>query len=175
MKPARGSLTLLRRRLPILEWGAEYTGKTLVGDLVAAAIVSMMLIPQSLAYALLVGARVRKDQGLREEALMVARLARDAYASIKNARKPASVGNRRVNAFSEIRIEPWNTDNRIGSRPTIFSLPLAPASMTSRVTLVALRTINASKPPMSATSVLGSLFWVSGSIPASGYSGASSS
>ena len=46
---------LLRRRLPILDWGAEYSRQTLVGDLVAAAIVSIMLIPQSLAYALLVG------------------------------------------------------------------------------------------------------------------------
>ena len=55
MKPASGLGSLLRRRLPILEWGAEYSGQTLVGDLVAAAIVSMMLIPQSLAYALLVG------------------------------------------------------------------------------------------------------------------------
>jgi SulP family sulfate permease len=47
--------TLLRRYLPILEWGAEYSRQTLTGDLVAAAIVSIMLIPQSLAYALLVG------------------------------------------------------------------------------------------------------------------------
>ena len=46
---------LIRRYLPILEWVAEYSGKTLVGDLVAAAIVTIMLIPQSLAYALLVG------------------------------------------------------------------------------------------------------------------------
>ena len=46
---------LIRRYLPILEWGAEYSSKTLVGDLVAAAIVTIMLIPQSLAYALLVG------------------------------------------------------------------------------------------------------------------------
>jgi SulP family sulfate permease len=46
---------LLRRRLPILDWGAEYSRQALVGDLVAAAIVSIMLIPQSLAYALLVG------------------------------------------------------------------------------------------------------------------------
>ena len=46
---------LIRRYLPILDWGAEYSGKTLVGDLVAAAIVTIMLIPQSLAYALLVG------------------------------------------------------------------------------------------------------------------------
>ena len=46
---------LIRRYLPILDWGAEYSSKTLVGDLVAAAIVTIMLIPQSLAYALLVG------------------------------------------------------------------------------------------------------------------------
>lgn len=46
---------LLRRRLPILDWGPEYSRQALVGDLVAAAIVTIMLIPQSLAYALLVG------------------------------------------------------------------------------------------------------------------------
>jgi SulP family sulfate permease len=55
MTSETGFAALLRRRLPILEWGAQYSGQTLVGDLVAAAIVSMMLIPQSLAYALLVG------------------------------------------------------------------------------------------------------------------------
>jgi len=46
---------LLRRYLPILKWGREYSRQALTGDLVAAAIVSIMLIPQSLAYALLVG------------------------------------------------------------------------------------------------------------------------
>ena len=46
---------LLRRYLPILAWGAEYSRLTLVNDLIAAAIVTVMLIPQSLAYALLVG------------------------------------------------------------------------------------------------------------------------
>ena len=46
---------LIRRYLPILDWAAEYSSKMLVGDLVAAAIVTIMLIPQSLAYALLVG------------------------------------------------------------------------------------------------------------------------
>ena len=46
---------LLRRYLPILAWGAEYSRRTLVNDLTAAAIVTIMLIPQSLAYALLVG------------------------------------------------------------------------------------------------------------------------
>jgi SulP family sulfate permease len=55
VKSEGGLAGLLRRRLPILEWGPQYSGQTPVGDLVAAAIVSMMLIPQSLAYALLVG------------------------------------------------------------------------------------------------------------------------
>lgn len=43
------------RWLPILEWGAAYNRHTLVADLLAAAIVTVMLIPQSLAYALLAG------------------------------------------------------------------------------------------------------------------------
>ena len=46
---------LLRRYVPIFSWGAEYSRQTLANDLVAAAIVTIMLIPQSLAYALLVG------------------------------------------------------------------------------------------------------------------------
>jgi SulP family sulfate permease len=46
---------LARRYLPILDWGARYTGKTFANDLIVAAIVTVMLIPQSLAYALLAG------------------------------------------------------------------------------------------------------------------------
>ena len=46
---------MLRRYLPILTWGAEYSRRTLVNDLIVAAIVTVMLIPQSLAYALLAG------------------------------------------------------------------------------------------------------------------------
>jgi SulP family sulfate permease len=41
--------------LPILEWGRQYNHETLTKDLVAALIVTIMLIPQSLAYALLAG------------------------------------------------------------------------------------------------------------------------
>lgn len=44
-----------RRYFPILEWGRAYDGATLTSDLVAAVIVTIMLIPQSLAYALLAG------------------------------------------------------------------------------------------------------------------------
>ena len=53
----RGGVTVMKlaRYLPILEWGRSYGGVTLTNDLVAAAIVTIMLIPQSLAYAMLAG------------------------------------------------------------------------------------------------------------------------
>ncbi|WP_066555013.1 SulP family inorganic anion transporter [Croceicoccus bisphenolivorans] len=46
---------MLSRYLPILDWGRRYDGETLSSDLMAAVIVTIMLIPQSLAYALLAG------------------------------------------------------------------------------------------------------------------------
>ena len=51
--------SLARRYLPILDWGAQYTGKTFTNDLIVAVIVTVMLIPQSLAYALLAGLPVQ--------------------------------------------------------------------------------------------------------------------
>ena len=46
---------MLRRYLPILDWGRRYDRRALANDLIAAVIVTIMLIPQSLAYALLAG------------------------------------------------------------------------------------------------------------------------
>ncbi|SNR27021.1 SulP family inorganic anion transporter [Puniceibacterium sediminis] len=43
------------RYLPILDWGSRYDRAALGNDLLAAVIVTIMLIPQSLAYALLAG------------------------------------------------------------------------------------------------------------------------
>ena len=43
------------RYVPILDWGRRYDRDALTSDLVAAVIVTIMLIPQSLAYALLAG------------------------------------------------------------------------------------------------------------------------
>ncbi|MEY4698056.1 MAG: sulfate permease [Pseudomonadota bacterium] len=43
------------RYLPILDWGRTYDRHVLTSDLLAAVIVTIMLIPQSLAYALLAG------------------------------------------------------------------------------------------------------------------------
>ncbi|MTH96999.1 SulP family inorganic anion transporter [Roseibium sp. RKSG952] len=48
-------MTPLQRYFPILDWGRSYSRKTAANDLVAAVIVTIMLIPQSLAYALLAG------------------------------------------------------------------------------------------------------------------------
>ncbi len=44
-----------RQYLPILDWGRSYDRAALSNDMIAAVIVTIMLIPQSLAYALLAG------------------------------------------------------------------------------------------------------------------------
>ena len=45
----------IRQYLPILDWGRRYNRNAFSNDMVAAVIVTIMLIPQSLAYALLAG------------------------------------------------------------------------------------------------------------------------
>jgi sulfate permease, SulP family len=45
----------IKNYFPILDWGRRYNRQTLTSDLIAAVIVTIMLIPQSLAYALLAG------------------------------------------------------------------------------------------------------------------------
>lgn len=47
--------TALQRWFPILSWGRRYNRSLLTADGVAAVVVTLMLIPQSLAYALLAG------------------------------------------------------------------------------------------------------------------------
>ncbi len=46
---------MLQRYFPILVWGRSYDREVLTSDLMAALIVTIMLIPQSLAYAMLAG------------------------------------------------------------------------------------------------------------------------
>ena len=46
---------MLKKYLPILNWSKEYNRSLFMSDFVAAIIVTIMLIPQSLAYALLAG------------------------------------------------------------------------------------------------------------------------
>jgi len=45
----------LKQILPFLDWARAYSRETAVSDLVAAVIVTIMLVPQSLAYAMLAG------------------------------------------------------------------------------------------------------------------------
>ncbi|SHM77014.1 sulfate permease, SulP family [Roseovarius litoreus] len=45
----------LSRYVPVLDWGRTYDRNALSNDMIAAVIVTIMLIPQSLAYALLAG------------------------------------------------------------------------------------------------------------------------
>ena len=47
--------TKISQYFPILSWGKQYNRVLLANDLIAALIVTIMLIPQSLAYALLAG------------------------------------------------------------------------------------------------------------------------
>lgn len=48
-------ISMLARYLPVLDWGQSYNRQTLINDGLAACIVTIMLIPQSLAYAMLAG------------------------------------------------------------------------------------------------------------------------
>ena len=54
LKPADKGVRLAHY-LPILEWGRTYSRQNMSNDLIAALIVTIMLIPQSLAYAMLAG------------------------------------------------------------------------------------------------------------------------
>ncbi|MFZ7089737.1 SulP family inorganic anion transporter [Primorskyibacter sp. 2E233] len=55
MQMPRLTASSFTRYLPILTWAKDYNRDTATSDLVAAVIVTIMLIPQSLAYALLAG------------------------------------------------------------------------------------------------------------------------
>ncbi|MFT6497564.1 MAG: SulP family inorganic anion transporter [Alphaproteobacteria bacterium] len=48
-------MSRISKFLPIFDWGRTYNQVTFTNDLVAAVVVTVMLIPQSLAYALLAG------------------------------------------------------------------------------------------------------------------------
>ncbi|MCK4713317.1 MAG: sodium-independent anion transporter, partial [Marinosulfonomonas sp.] len=88
----------LRRYLPILEWSRDYNRDTLSNDLVAAVIVTIMLIPQSLAYALLAG--LPPEMGL--------------YASILPLLAYALFGTSRVLAVGPVAIISLMTAAAVG-------------------------------------------------------------
>ena len=85
--------------LPILDWGRRYDRNTLVSDLVAAVIVTLMLIPQSLAYAQLAG--LPAQAGL--------------YASIAPLLLYALFGTSRVLAVGPVAVVSLMTASTVGS------------------------------------------------------------
>ena len=84
--------------LPILQWGSQYNQESLSNDLVAALIVTVMLIPQSLAYALLAG--LPPEVGL--------------YASVAPLLVYAVLGSSRVLAVGPVAVVSLMTAAAVG-------------------------------------------------------------
>ena len=89
--------------LPILDWGRQYTRDTLTSDLIAALIVTIMLIPQSLAYALLAG--LPPEVGL--------------YASVAPLVLYAVLGTSRVLAVGPVAVVSLMTAAAIGQHAAV--------------------------------------------------------
>lgn len=89
----------LSKYLPVLNWGREYTRATFANDLIAALIVTIMLIPQSLAYALLAG--LPPEAGL--------------YASIIPIMLYAVFGTSRALAVGPVAVVSLMTASTLGS------------------------------------------------------------
>ncbi|MBE9637702.1 SulP family inorganic anion transporter [Salipiger mangrovisoli] len=116
----------LTRYLPILDWARSYDRNTATSDLVAAVIVTIMLIPQSLAYALLAG--LPAEMGL--------------YASILPLVAYAIFGTSRALAVGPVAVVSLMTAAAIGqlglSDPAQIALAAVTLAFISGVFLVAI-------------------------------------
>lgn len=101
--------------LPITDWGRRYDRETLAGDGLAALIVTIMLIPQSLAYALLAG--LPAEVGL--------------YASVAPLLLYALFGSSRVLAVGPVAVVSLMTAAAIGEHAVVGS----PAYWSAAITL----------------------------------------
>ncbi|MEY8875367.1 MAG: SulP family inorganic anion transporter [Leptothrix sp. (in: b-proteobacteria)] len=101
--------------VPLLDWGRRYDRATFGSDLVAALIVTIMLIPQSLAYALLAG--LPAEVGL--------------YASVAPLLLYAVLGSSRVLAVGPVAVVSLMTAAAIGQH----AAPGSPAYWASAITL----------------------------------------
>ena len=104
----------LARYFPILHWGRSYTRQTLTNDLLAAVIVTIMLIPQSLAYAMLAG--LPPEAGL--------------YASIAPIILYAIFGTSRALAVGPVAVVSLMTAAAIGNIAEQGSMGYAVAALT---------------------------------------------
>ena len=104
----------LRGYFPILDWGSRYNSDRLSNDLVAAVIVTIMLIPQSLAYALLAG--LPAEMGL--------------YASIAPLLAYAVFGTSRVLAVGPVAVVSLMTAAAVGNMALQGTAEYAAAAIT---------------------------------------------
>ncbi|MEO1038508.1 MAG: sulfate permease [Pseudomonadota bacterium] len=107
----------LSRYLPILEWGRGYGAQALSSDLLAAVIVTIMLIPQSLAYAMLAG--LPPQAGL--------------YASILPLVAYAVFGTSRVLAVGPVAVVSLMTAAAVGQVAASGTVGYATAALTLAV------------------------------------------
>jgi SulP family sulfate permease len=101
-------------RLPVFDWARSYDRETLAGDLLAALIVTVMLIPQSLAYALLAG--LPPEAGL--------------YASVAPLLLYAIFGSSRVLAVGPVAVVSLMTAAAIGKHAVVGSPAYWSAALT---------------------------------------------
>jgi len=126
MFPRKIDRTMLERSFPILQWSKTYGKDTLTSDLVAAMIVTIMLIPQSLAYALLAG--LPAEMGL--------------YASILPLVAYAIFGTSKALAVGPVAVVSLMTAAAIGnlgvSTPAEYALAAITLAFMSGVILLAM-------------------------------------
>ena len=108
-------MSRLSKFLPIFDWGRTYNQLTFTNDLVAAVIVTVMLIPQSLAYALLAG--LPPEMGL--------------YASILPIVLYAIFGTSRVLAVGPVAVVSLLTAAAVGK----IAIPGTPEYIAAAITL----------------------------------------
>ncbi len=108
------SVPSIAHYLPILQWGRTYDRNALTGDVQAAVIVTIMLIPQSLAYALLAG--LPPEAGL--------------YASIAPIVLYAIFGTSRALAVGPVAVVSLMTAAAIGKIADPGSMGYAVAALT---------------------------------------------
>ena len=108
-------MSRLSKILPIFDWGRTYNQLTFTNDLVAAVIVIVMLIPQSLAYALLAG--LPPEMGL--------------YASILPIVLYAIFGTSRVLAVGPVAVVSLLTAAAVGK----IAIPGTPEYIAAAITL----------------------------------------
>ena len=114
MYPSPALLDRLARFMPVFDWGRRYDRDAFGNDMVAAVIVTIMLIPQSLAYALLAG--LPAETGI--------------YASIAPILLYALFGTSRVLAVGPVAVVSLMTAAAIGNLAEPGSPELLPAAIT---------------------------------------------